>query len=68
MRSENCQSSGPIFSSRRSTPDAKKLARGTFTSRSCFMCVMKRLPFTAKRNPSGVSSYQRAKLSGLCSE
>ena len=34
------------------------------TSRSFFMCVMKREPLIAKRKPGGVASYQRRNDSG----
>jgi hypothetical protein len=54
--------------SRRSTPCAKKFASGASMSRSCFIWVMNRLPFTAKTKPSGVSSCHCAKKSGRCSE
>ena len=51
-----------------STPEAKKFASGVSTSASFFMCVMNRAPFTANVKSSGVSSCQRRKLSGRCSE
>ncbi len=50
---------GASFSASRSTPEAKKLASAVSTSLSFFMWAMKRLPFTAKTKPGGVSSYQR---------
>jgi hypothetical protein len=67
-RGENCHRNGPSLSSSRNTPEAKKLASGVSMSRNCFIWVMKRLPLTAKMKPSGVSSCQRAKDSGRCSE
>ena len=55
----NCQRIGPNFSRNASTPEAKKLASGVSTSRSFFICVMKRGPFTLKMKPAGVSANQR---------
>jgi hypothetical protein len=56
--SGNCQRIGPSFSRSASTPDAKKFASAVSTSRSFFMCVMKRPPLTANTKPGGVRSYQ----------
>ena len=60
MRSGNCHKIGPSFSRSASGPEAKKLASASSTSRSFFMCVMKRPPLTANTKPGGVCSYQRA--------
>jgi len=52
----SCHNTGPSFGPRASTPEAKKLARATSMSRSCFMWVMYRLPLTAISKVSGVCS------------
>jgi hypothetical protein len=49
------------------TPEARKFASGVSTSRSFFMCVMKRPPLTENTKPSGVSARHACQLAGFCS-
>ena len=44
------------------------MASASSTPASFFLCVMNRLPFTAKTKPSGVPSRHRAYELGRCSE
>ena len=63
----NCQLTGPSFGRRAPcTPVAKKRSTDSPASASTRRLVAKRGPFTAKTKSSGVSSRQRAKLSGFC--
>jgi hypothetical protein len=62
----NCQLTGPSFSFSCSTPLAKKRSTDAPASASTRRFTAKRGPLTANTKPSGVSSRQRAKLSGLC--
>ncbi len=63
----SCHRRGPSLFPRASTPEAKKLASVVSASASFFMCVMNRLPFTAKVKPSGVSATQLRNASGFSS-
>ena len=63
-----CQRNGPSFSPSARTPDAKKFASGVSISRSRFMCVMKRLPFTAKTKSAGVDVAHALYERGDCNE
>lgn len=56
----SCHSTGPSLGPSASTPEAKKLASGTFESLRRRMWVMKRGPFTEKTKSSGVASRQRS--------
>ena len=61
----NCQLIGPSFSFSAMTPLAKKRSIESPKSASTRRLVAKRGPLTEKTKPSGVSSCQRAKLSGF---
>src|SRR3954471_5705243 len=56
----NCQSSGPTFSCRRKTPEAKKVARGAAQFFRRRKCVIYLGALTEKRKSGGVCSYQVA--------
>ena len=62
----NCQLIGPSFFFRRVTPLSKNLSIEPPALASTRRLVAKRGPFTVKMKWSGVSSCQRAKLSGFC--
>ena len=62
----SCHRTGPSFFSRRSTPEAKKLASGVSIPRSFFIWVMKRPPLTAKTKSFGTASLHVANDSGRC--
>ena len=56
----NCHSTGPSFSLRLNSPEAKKFASGLSMSLNRFMWVMKRPPLTLNTNPLGVAAYHAA--------
>ena len=68
IRGGSCHSTGPSFGPSASTPEARKFATGVATSRSCFRCVTKRGPLTAKTKSSGVSRAHARQLCGRCNE
>ena len=53
IRGGSCHSTGPSFGPSASTPEAKKLASGVSTSRSCLRWVTKRPPLTANTKSVG---------------
>ena len=57
--SGSCHRIGPSLPPSASTPEAKKLASGVWTSRSFFMWVMKRPPFSEKTKSGGTCSAHR---------
>jgi len=61
-----CQLIGPSFSFSSSTPPPRNRSTDAPASASTRRLVANRGPFTANKKPSGVSSRQRAKLSGFC--